>query len=75
MIRNKYGPNMIAKDKETLDSMLNMIIADVGLDYGTVLEQITAVVEAGDYSQALKYNVLKRTSWFLSYLKNFIDLK
>lgn len=73
MIKSKYGPGMVAKDKQELDAVIDNAIEDVGLDYGLLLEAVAADISDGKYSQALKYNVVNRTSWFLKYLHDYIS--
>ena len=74
MIRNKYGPDMVAKDKKDLDEVIESAIAEVGPDYGAVLEVVVADIDDGHYSKALKYNVMRRTSWFLNYLRTSVEI-
>lgn len=75
MLRNKYGSNMVVKDKQDLDYLIDMAVTDVGCDYGEVLEHLINDVEDPKYSAALKYNVMKKTSWFLSYLHTNLELR
>jgi cytochrome c2 len=75
MIKNKYGPNMVASDKQKLDEVIDGVIRSVGLNYGDVLEITTALLTEGDYSDALKYNAMNKTSWYITHIKSYVDTR
>ena len=75
MLRSKYGQGMISADKEALDAVLDYAIAELGLDYGSVIECVCDTIASGSYSDALKYNAMYKTSWFRKYIQTCIDVR
>ena len=75
MIRSKYGPGVVVRDVEQLDALIQEAIAISGPDYGCVLNYVVLNITQGDYSNALKANALKSSSWFKKHIYDIVELE
>lgn len=75
MLKSRFGKGMNVADKNQLDEILDTVIENTGYIYGDVLEITCDEITNGDYSYALKYNAINRTSWFRKYVQTYLDIK
>ena len=75
MLKSRYGQGMNSADKAELDSILAEALEAVGPVYGDIIEYACADILAGDYSDALKYNAMNKTSWFRKYVQTYVNIK